>query len=119
MAEPTMSAQVNVRMSKDLKRRGDQGLATLGVSSTDAVRRVWELAAAGPAGLNVLSKVFTPQRDERESSARQGLRELHRKYERYMALLGADPSKITVQMPSDEELLTEELMHKYGDGDLS
>lgn len=42
----TLAAQMNVRMDRDTKERGDQALAAAGFTPSDAVRKVWEFAAA-------------------------------------------------------------------------
>lgn len=37
----TSVAQINVRLSRDLKESGDEGLKALGLSPSDAIRALW------------------------------------------------------------------------------
>ena len=39
------TAQINARIDPDLKTRGDAGLAAAGITPTQAIRALWELAA--------------------------------------------------------------------------
>lgn len=41
-----VTAQINVRLPYDLKATGDEGLRALGVSPSDAVRRLWTRLSA-------------------------------------------------------------------------
>ena len=42
---PTRQAQINVRIDWSLKHAGDEVLAAAGLSPTQAIRRLWEVAA--------------------------------------------------------------------------
>jgi hypothetical protein len=52
------TAQLNARMSQDLKSSGDQVLAEAGVSQTKLVRLVWQKVASGSEGLQQLLEVL-------------------------------------------------------------
>ena len=52
------TAQLNVRMSQQLKSSGDRALANAGISPTKLVRLVWEKAASGNEGLRQLLDVL-------------------------------------------------------------
>ena len=44
-AKATASSQLNVRIDSDLKRAGDAVFTSIGLSPSQAVRALWELAA--------------------------------------------------------------------------
>ena len=44
-ARATASSQLNVRIDSDLKRAGDAVFTSIGLSPSQAVRALWELAA--------------------------------------------------------------------------
>lgn len=48
---PSAVAQVNVRLSRELKEAGDEGLRALDLSPTDAVRALWTRLSKGGEGL--------------------------------------------------------------------
>ena len=52
------TAQLNARMSQELKSSGDAALAEVGISPTKLVRLVWEKAASGKEGLHQLLDVL-------------------------------------------------------------
>lgn len=52
------TAQLNARMSQELKSSGDKVLAEAGISPTKLVRLVWEKAASGNDGLRQLLEVL-------------------------------------------------------------
>lgn len=52
------TAQLNARMSKELKSSGDKILAEAGISPTKLVRLVWGKVASGREGLNQLLEVL-------------------------------------------------------------
>ncbi len=49
MAE--LTAQINVRMNKEEKERGDAALASIGYTASEAIRALWSRAASGARGL--------------------------------------------------------------------
>lgn len=57
-----VTAQLNARMSRELKTSGDRVLAEAGISPTKLVRLVWEKVASGGDGLRQLLWVL--QSDE-------------------------------------------------------
>lgn len=52
------TAQLNARMSRELKSSGDKALAEAGISPTKLVRLVWEKVASGSDGLHKLLEVL-------------------------------------------------------------
>lgn len=61
------TAQVNVRINPQLKSQGDEGLAAAGITPTQAVRAVWELAAQNKNTPDRLKAVLFPGQDEVDS----------------------------------------------------
>ncbi len=64
----TAMAQVNVRINSQLKSQGDEGLAAAGLTPTQAVRAVWELAAQNKNSPNQLKAALFPAQDEADSN---------------------------------------------------
>lgn len=67
------SAQINARIDPDLKERGDRGLDRAGISPTQAVRALWELAARHSDDPEALLDALHP--DRADQAARNARRE--------------------------------------------
>lgn len=52
------TAQINVRLDRDLKQRGDAALAEMGISPSDAVRALWAKAAMRGKSLEAVKKLL-------------------------------------------------------------
>lgn len=74
------NAQVNARIERSLKERGDAALAAAGITPTQAVRSLWELAANNAKTPRKIADALFPQRAEdnarKAASARARKREL-------------------------------------------
>lgn len=79
------NSQVNARIDADLKREGDEGLAAAGLTPTQAVRAVWELAARHKDQPEKIIAALFPDRAEADEKARQA------EYERKKKLIDDAP----------------------------
>ncbi|WP_165443571.1 hypothetical protein [Olsenella sp. Marseille-P4559] len=124
MPNAPASVQVNVRMDKALRDAGDAGLAAMGVSPTQAVRAVWRLAAAGPAGIDALERLFAADVPASGADASSDENPLRQGWDLFSAAcdrLGLDASAAerdaaSVPGGSDAELLERELLARFGGG---
>lgn len=73
------NSQVNARIDADLKRAGDEGLAAAGLTPTQAVRAVWELAARHKDEPEKIVAALFPDKKEADEKARQAEYERKRK----------------------------------------
>lgn len=73
-----MTAQVNARIDANLKREGDDALAAAGLTPTQAVRALWELAVNLKDAPGQLRAALFPDEREREDATRE--EELKRKF---------------------------------------
>ena len=76
------ATQLNVRISPELKARGDEALAGAGFTSSAAVRALWSLAVAYREDPNGLRAVLLPEEgrdnnEERQADIERRLRSLH------------------------------------------
>lgn len=74
----TASAQINVRLDANLKRTGDAALSSAGMTPSQAVRALWQLAASLADRPGALQDILSPDRaraeqHEREKAARRKL----------------------------------------------
>lgn len=71
------AVQMNVRLDSGLKRAGDHGLELMGYTPTQAVRRLWELAASAEQDTTVageLQRLLGPtEQSVAETRAREWL----------------------------------------------
>lgn len=81
----THNSQVNARIDADLKREGDAGLAAAGLTPTQAVRAIWELAARNKDHPDKILAALYPNRKEADEKARQA------EYERKKKLINDAP----------------------------
>ena len=73
----TMTVQVNARIDAELKREGDAALAAAGLTPTQAVRALWELATHLKESPGQLRAALLPDERQREQAARD--KEIQRK----------------------------------------
>lgn len=69
MATATMS-QINARIDSKLKTEGDKALAKAGFTPTQAIRKLWELAAHHASEPEVLLSVLEPEQASHTDDAR-------------------------------------------------
>ena len=73
--ERSANAQINARIPAELKSRGDAGLARAGLTPTQAVRALWDLAASNVDKPEAVERSLFPDQvasaDARARSARE------------------------------------------------
>ena len=65
----TTAAQINVRLDADLKRSGDAALSRAGMTPSQAVRALWQLAASLADRPGALEDILLPSRARAEQSS--------------------------------------------------
>lgn len=58
------TAQINARLNPALKQRGDEGLLGAGLSPSQAIRALWELAARNTDNPEAIQRALFPERAE-------------------------------------------------------
>jgi RHH-type rel operon transcriptional repressor/antitoxin RelB len=107
---------MNVRIDEKLKQAGDEALASIGMSPSQAVRLLWQRAAEHGEGLErVKALAQVAGSDSSEGERVNGIAEERAVLERGIAALELDKARpLTV---NDEELLEEaalERLHERG-----
>ena len=117
----TATAQVNARISAQLKANGDEGLAAAGLTPTQAVRAVWDLAARYKNTPDKLHAALFPDKAEEEKAEaaaqkarrakliEEGSKIVERAYEKAGITFHPDTVELT-----DEELKKMAYQEKYG-----
>jgi RHH-type rel operon transcriptional repressor/antitoxin RelB len=72
-------AQVNARISSDLKARGDAALQAAGLSPTQAVRALWELAVRYAETPQALTRALFPDQAAQQDAEQAMLEEQRRR----------------------------------------
>ena len=110
----TATVQVNVRIDRDLKKAGDEALALIGFSPSQAVRALWEKAARRGKDLEEVATVLNPApeaptvSDELEDDPCAPVRAMILDfYEKH----GIDPT-VTWDYVDDDEMLEEALYER-------
>lgn len=108
------TVQLNARMNRSLKQSGDEALALIGLSPTQAVRALWEKASRRGEDLEEVATLLcgrkghatreSPYADEVLAAGRAIMDEAYRE-------LGIDPG-VKFDLPSDSELLEEALYER-------
>ena len=117
----TTAAQINVRLDADLKRSGDVALCRAGMTPSQAVRALWQLAASLTDRPGVLDDILLPNRAraeqrEREKAARRKLELIDRGSQLFAAACGESGIDMAKAQPSDdEELKRNAYADRYGD----
>lgn len=111
------TAQLNARMSKSLKESGDEALALIGFSPTQAVRALWEKAARRGKDLEEVKIMLGGASGEgmREDFTEDDvIAESWTVVEKTMESFGLDyrSRKRPEDMPSDKELLEQALYER-------
>lgn len=70
MPASTMT-QINARIDATLKKRGDEALARAGLSPTQAIRKLWELAARYASEPAKLTSALDPDGAEHQAALRE------------------------------------------------
>ncbi|MBQ9057707.1 MAG: hypothetical protein IJ125_00820 [Atopobiaceae bacterium] len=117
----TYSTQLNVRMDVQTKEQGDAGLASIGLTASEAVRSLWKLAASGTQGLMAIKKLLSQgharSQGEDASLDDSPITEAKNLYVNALACCGLETSEILASplSRSDKELLEQALLEKYVD----
>jgi len=111
------TVQLNARLNRSLKQSGDEALALIGLSPTQAVRALWEKASRRGKDLEEVRDLLcgnhasaekqrgpAPQVDETLAAGWAIIDDAYRR-------LGIDPS-VKNDLPSDTELLEEALYER-------
>lgn len=117
----TASAQINVRLDANLKRTGDAALSSAGMTPSQAVRALWQLAASLADRPGALQDILSPDRAraeqrEREKAARRKLGLIDQGSQLFAIACresGIDVTK--VQPTGDEELKRNAYADRYGE----
>ncbi len=62
------TAQINVRLNPLLKQRGDEGLASAGLSASQAIRALWDLAARNAENPAAIQRSLFPEKVARDDA---------------------------------------------------
>ena len=107
--------QLNARMSRELKKSGDEALALIGLSPTAAVRALWEKASKRGEDLEQVAQLLAPpvERGERSAagSGQEPFAEIRAEIDAVYRQLGVDPRTVTWDY-DDDELLEEALYER-------
>jgi len=117
----TASAQINVRLDANLKRTGDAALSSAGMTPSQAVRALWQLAASLADRPGALQDILSPDRaraeqHEREKAARRKLGLIDQGSQLFAIARresGIDVPK--AQPTGDEELKRNAYADRYGE----
>ena len=118
----TWGAQLNVRMGAALKERGDAGLASIGLTASEAVRALWELASSGAQNLAALQRLLAdaPAASPRAEALDAGdpLSEGKSLYAAALSQLGLEAAPVDAGV-SDKELLQDALLERLDEKGLA
>lgn len=113
-----ITAQINVRLPRDLKESGDMGLRELGLSPSDAVRTLWTRLSQSGAGLSsvrdFLCGDFSEVDEDSPIFTQSPVAEGWRLVSSSIAMLGIE----TTGKATAEESLGKETVLPESDGDL-
>ena len=107
----TTAAQINVRLDADLKRSGDAALSKAGMTPSQAVRALWQLAASMADRPGALEDILLPSR------ARAEQRELMDQGSKLFAAACCESGidMVKAQPSDDEELKRNAYADRYGE----
>ena len=117
------TAQINVRIDRELKEAGDRGLARRGITPSQAVRALWGIFATDGEEADRTSDVllgmdFPREPTETETARLQAMQRFEDSQKSFMELLaeaGVDPSSFTPMTEEEmREARYEHLLEKYG-----
>lgn len=104
----TTAAQINVRLDADLKRSGDAALSKAGMTPSQAVRALWQLAASLADRPGALEDILLPSRAraeqrEREKAVRRKLELMERGSKLFATACRESGIDMVRAQPSDDE----------------
>ena len=109
-------AQMNTRIDADLKQRGDAALKRAGYTPSQAVRALWEFAAAHVHEPEVVAQVLSLNRNAPDADADKGSHD----FEEGLQLVKTASAKLGIRLAFDFEeddatLLEEALHERFGE----
>jgi len=104
------STQMNIRIDRSLKERGNAGLQALGFSPTEAVRALWSLACGSASDLECLAKTLRRGNAIEEPASDDPLAAGWALYQTACDKVGISPE--TTHGLSDAELLEQALLDR-------
>ncbi len=116
MTTTSAMAQVNVRMRRDLKERGDATLALMGSSPAIIVRQLWELLAEGGEGYQRVMSVLAKANDV-PAAGQSSLYQASHLFEILGASMELDPASFVPDTQPTTEVLEDiewELLEERG-----
>ena len=114
------TAQLNARMPKSLKKSGDEALALIGLSPTQAVRALWEKASRRGEDLDEVAKLLCGSGldDRMDGSVDDAVAESWTIAENVLASYGLACERPD-DMPDDKELLEDALRERLAERGLA
>ena len=113
----TTAAQINVRLDADLKRSGDAALSRAGMTPSQAVRALWQLAASLADRPGALEDILLrAEQREREKAAKRKLELMDQGSKLFAAACRESGIDMVRAQPSDdEELKRNAYADRYGE----
>lgn len=117
----TAAAQINVRLDANLKRTGDAALSSAGMTPSQAVRALWQLAASLADRPGALQDILSPDRAraeqrEREKAAKRKLELIDQGSQLFVTACRESGIDMTRAQPTDdEELKRNAYADRYGE----
>ena len=106
MSTSAAMAQVNVRMQRDLKERGDATLALVGSSPAVIIRQLWQaLAEGGEAYQRIMRALAKADVAEEADAADTSLLQASTLFEELGTTLGLDPASFVPDTRPTSEVL--------------
>ena len=118
----SLSAQINVRLPRELKESGDRGLLSLGLSPSDAIRTLWQKLSERGDGFLQAKALLLDDATSKDADASFGSSQLAQgwemvdEYVRELGLVESVACRETMEA-SDNDLLAmalEDRMRKRG-----
>ena len=109
------TVQLNARMNRELKKAGDEALARIGLSPTEAVRALWTKAAKRGADLEEVAELLAPAEaaeEKRKLDADSPFAETWEMMDELYRQVGADPRQTRRQDEIDDKELLEEALYE-------
>lgn len=109
--------QMNTRISRSLKQRGDAVIERAGLTPSQAIRQLYKLAIACEHNPTQLKEILFPrspsEQEERRLARAEAFRAGAERYTQACAALGL-PAHAPSPLPDDETLRYEALTERYG-----
>ena len=113
------TVQLNARMNRELKKAGDEALARIGLSPTEAVRALWAKAAKRGADLEEVAELLAPveaAEEKHKLDTDNPFAETWEMMDDLYRQVGADPRQTRSQDEiNDKELLEEALYERMAE----